>query len=241
MTANVDTTLPSPVWEEFSKETLSLTLPEAMVTDDIVDKANSLFNDMEASELFKENLLSYANVLAKGRYTLDQYLLAVQYSTYVMMDTGKTEAWKLTFPDRYSRLLAKGSTSKVIMAHASAYAKTKLVNLVIEQTMIKSSILNQHMFQEALNIQMDLARDAKSEMVRSTAASAVLAYTVMPDKPANQDEIVSASMSIIEQLAAATNALAQTNKEAIQGGSKTAKQVAQGSIYIDEIEVIPHG
>lgn len=224
--------LPAPVFEEFTIASLQQTLPPGTVDQKLVDKVNLLANNHEIADTFKQNFISYTNVLSKGSFTAAQYISALQYVSYRLMGYDKRPSWEKTFPQRYAELLKKGASSKEIHAHASAYNKTKLVNLITEQTLIPSYIINNHYFQEALNIEVEIMRDVDvSPKVRSEAAKAVLEYTNMPDSVANRDEISEKGINIIEQLAKATAALAESQRDANKKGITTVEEAARKPIY----------
>ena len=151
--------LPAPIFEEFTIASLQQTLPPGTVDQKLVDRVNQLANNPEIADTFKQNFISYTNVLTKGSFTASQYISALQYVSYRLMGYDKRPSWEKTFPQRYAELLNRGAQSKEIHAHASAYNKTKLVNLITEQTLIPSYIINNHYFQEALNIEVEIMRD----------------------------------------------------------------------------------
>ena len=61
----------------------------------------------------------------------------------------------------------------------TSYNKNKLVNLILEQSMIPSWVLNQDMYQKALNVQCELMLTANSEKV-SDAANSILTHLKPP-------------------------------------------------------------
>jgi len=233
-----ETTIPAPVFEEFTEENLSTVLNITSVPKELIDKINKLSQDDELSQTFKDNFIDYTTVLTKGAFSPEQYVNAVQYVSYRLMGHNVRQAWMKTFPERERALQAKGNSSKDINSHASMYNKTKLVNMITEQTLVPSYVINNSYFQEALDTQVKLMRDSEvSPKVRSDAAKAVLEYTVMPDALlANKDEVATKSLDIIEQLSKSVNALAQAKQSSIIEGTVTTKEVAQMSIYQDKVE-----
>jgi hypothetical protein len=225
--------IPSPIFNEFTQESVGVMLASKSITPGLVDKINELASSDELSQTFKENLTSYTTVLTKGLFTPAQYVSAVQYVSYRLMGHDVGPAWQKTFPDRYKALLDKGTTSKVIGSHASAYNKTKLVNLITEQSLIPSYIINNSYFQRALNIQVEIMDDHDvSPKVRSDAAHRVMEYTAMPDSlVTNKEDISDKGMDVIANLAASVKALAAGKRNAIIEGTLTTKEVAQMPIY----------
>lgn len=234
--------LPEPVFVEFTKQNVGELLNIKHVDADLVDKINQLAASTELSENFKENLVTYTSVLNKGSFTPAQYVSAVQYVSYRLMGHDIRPAWEKTFPDRYATLLAKGTASKAIHSHASAYNRTKLVSAVTEQSLIPSYIVNNGLFQKALNIQVKIMTDEDvSPKVRSDAAAKVLEYTAMPDSVlSNKEEVSEKGMDIIAALAKSVERLADTKRASIIEGKVTATEAARMPVYgdVEDAEVI---
>lgn len=230
-----DSQIPAPIFQEFTTDSVSELLNSKAISKDLVAKMNTLANSDELSESFKENLISYTTVLEKGTYTPAQYVAAVQYVSYRLMGHDVTPAWEKTFPDRYNTLLSKGTAAKGISSHASAYNKTKLVSAITQQSLVPSYIVNNHYFQEALDVQVEIMRDDEvSPKVRSEAAGKVLEYTVMPDALiTNKEEVSDKGMDIIAALAKSVNALAEGKRGAIIDGEITTKEAAQMPLYVE--------
>lgn len=62
-----------------------------------------------------------------------------------MGDTNK-DAYFKTFPHRYQELMARGVTDKDMSAYVAGYAKGKLVNAIMEQSLVPSWVLNQDVY-----------------------------------------------------------------------------------------------
>lgn len=78
----------------------------------------------------------------------------------------------LLLPFRIRFLIEKsGVSEKDQSSYISAYHKSKLVNLIFEQTLIPIHILNAPLLQQAINVQAELMLTANSEKVRSDAAA----------------------------------------------------------------------
>ena len=131
--------------------------------------------------MLRENFLGYINVLQEGKFKIEDYLNAVKYVSFKLMGKSNRTAYSLTFPDRYTRLMADPVLSKEVDSYVTAYNRGKLPNLILAQAMVPTHVLNQDMFQKALNVQMELALNARSEMVRSQAASSILTILKTPE------------------------------------------------------------
>ena len=168
---------------EITADLLRQALPRAqrsMVTPELVQR----FNDAATGELadtLRDNFLGYMDVLQDGKFKIDDYLSAVKYCSFKLMGKSNRTSYALTFPDRFNRLMADPTLNAEIDSYVTAYNKGKLVNLIMAQSMVPTNVLNQDMFQKALNVQMELALTAQSEMVRSQAANSILTVLKTPE------------------------------------------------------------
>jgi hypothetical protein len=197
------------------------------ITQDMVDQLNALSKDPEEARYIRENFVSFSKVLQEGRFKLGDYVRAVMYVTHKVMDRSNLEAYKLTFPDRYAALVADGRSSKDIASYVAAYNKGKLVTLVMEQAIVPTWILNQNMFQEALNTQYAIMNDVSvSDKVRVEAANSLLTHLKKPEVHKAElkvDIAMNDGMAALEQQ---ISNMAQMQKQLIEGNGATAQEVA---------------
>jgi len=168
---------------EITLDLLRQALPRAqrsMATPEIVERFNQAASG-EMADILRENFLGYMDVLQEGKFKLDDYLAAVKYVSYKVMGKSNRTAYSLVFPERFTRLMADATLSHEIDSYVTAYNKGKLVNLILGQTMVPTHVLNADYFQKALNVQMELALTAQSEMVRSQAANSILTVLKVPE------------------------------------------------------------
>jgi hypothetical protein len=140
------------------------------------------------------------------------------------------DAYSKTFPDKILRFNNEGVSAKDIASYVTAYNKSKLVNLILEQTLIPSYVLNQDLYQKALNVQAELMVTAKSEKVRSDAANSLLSHLKMPEKQTVELDLTVKEDSSIGQLRQATLELVQQQKLILQAGVMNAQQVAHSKV-----------
>ncbi len=203
------------------------------VNQELIDQINKTLNDPEMYETYRENLLSYTSVMADGRFKMDGYVDAVKYVSHKLRGASNIEAYIKTFPDKYQDFVNKGVASKDIASYITAYNKGKLVNLIFEQTMIPSYVLNQDMYQRALNVQADLMVNSKSDKVRSDAANSLLTHLKMPETQKVQLEIGVKEDSSIAALRATTLELSRQQRLMMEAGAMTAQDVAHSKFTID--------
>lgn len=205
------------------------------VNQELIDQVNATLSDPEEFEAYRDNLLSYTRVMSDGRFKVSEYVNAVRYVSHKLMGATNIEAYTKTFPDKYTRFVAQGVATKDIASYVTAYNKSKLVNLIFEQTLIPSYVLNQDMYQKALNVQAHLMVSANSEKVRTDAANSLLTHLKMPEKTKVELDINLKEDSSISALRAATMALAQAQLAAIGSGSATAQEIAHSRVVMAEV------
>jgi hypothetical protein len=198
------------------------------VTDDMITFINATEGD-EFRDIYKENLLGFSDVLQLGKYGMKEYLNAVKFVSYKLLGDSNSIAYAKTFPHRYQRLVDKNTPAKTISSFATTYNKGAIVHKIMERTLVPIHILNMDIHQEAINIQAELMRDAKSETVRQKAAECLIMQLKAPE--AAKIEIdVNYSNDSIDELRATTRALAQQQLALIQSGAVTAQAVAHSDI-----------
>lgn len=194
-------------------------------SQDLADKVNQYVGDPQFAEMLKENLVTYTGVLKEGRFKIADYISAVTYVSLKIMGFTNQDAYARTFPQRYQDLVARGADAKEISAYVAAYNKGKLVNLVLEQTLIPAWVYNQGTYQKAINRQAWLMENAKSEKVQAEAANSLLTHLKKPEKTQVELDIGYKDNSGMEELRDMMAGLAQRQKELIGQGMST-KDVA---------------
>lgn len=203
------------------------------VSQELIDQVNATLAEPEMYEQYRDNLLSYTRVMADGRFKIEQYLSAVKYVSHKLMGCSNIEAYSKTFPDKIVNFTNQGVSAKDIASYVTAYNKSKLVNLIFEQTLIPHYVLNQDLYQKALNVQADLMLTANSEKVRQEAANSLLTHLKMPETQKVELEIGVKPDSSIAALRAATLELAASQRLAIQAGQMNAQQIAHSKVVVD--------
>ena len=217
-----------------STDVLKESLPPALrtfATQELADKIDSITTDPLFANSIKENFVTYTHVLQEGKYKMEDYLNAVAYVSFKLMGYTNQEAYFKTFPNRYASLLAQGKDEKTISSYVRAFHKGKLVNKIMEQSIIPSWVLNQDAYQEAINKNVQLMRTAKSEKVQALAADSLLRHLSKPE--VNEGPLINIDMregSGLDELKNAISSLAQKQKELIQSGVST-KDIVEQKIY----------
>lgn len=214
-------------------------LPDKMkqsVNQELIDQINKTLSEPELYEAYRDNLMSYTKVMAEGKFKVSQYIDAVKYVSHKLMGCTNIEAYTKTFPDKYAAFVAQGVAAKDIASYVTAYNKTKLVNLIYEQTLIPHYVLNQDLYQKALNVQAELMTSAHSEKVRSDAANSLLTHLKMPETQKVELEIGVKEDGSIAALRATTLELARQQRLMVESGAMTAQEVGHSKLVIENAE-----
>jgi len=223
---------PSPL----TVDQFKIALPDKVkksINQELIDQINATLSDPDMYEAYRENLLSYTKVMADGRFKIGDYVNAVKYVSHKLMGASNIEAYVKTFPDKYQRFTSQGVASKDIASYVTAYNKSKLVNLIMEQTLVPSYVLNQDLYQKALNVQAELMLTAKSEKVRSDAAAHLMAALKMPETQKVELDIGVKEDGSIAALRATTLELARQQRLMVEAGAMNAQEVAHSKLVLD--------
>lgn len=215
-----------------------LALPDKVkksVNQELIDQINKTLSEPEMFESYRDNLLSYTKVMQDGRFKVSEYVNAVKYVSHKLMGCTNIDAYSKTFPDKIQRFAQQGVASKDIASYVTAYNKSKLVNLIFEQTLIPAYVLNQDLYQKALNVQAELMVSANSEKVRTDAANSLLTHLKPPEIKKVELDIGIKEDSSIAQLRQATLELARQQRLAMEAGQINAREVAHSRVIAAEV------
>lgn len=230
--ANHPSLRPTPQHNQalMTEEEFKEALPPHMkkrVNKTLIQNINKVLADPKCLDFLKDNLLSYTSVMREGKFKITQYLAAVHYVSHKLLGCTNMDAYIKTFPGKYKRFLAQGVDPKDIASYATAYNKSKLVNLIFEQTLVPAYVLNAPLYQQALNVQADLMMHARSEKVRSDAANSILTQLKPPEAKKIELDIGVRHDATVEELKRTTEKLVAQQKAMMQNGVLTAEEIAE--------------
>jgi hypothetical protein len=205
------------------------------VNQELIDKINTTLSEPDMYETYRENMLSYTRVMQEGKFKVSNYIDAVKYVSHKLLGKTNIDAFTTTFPEKIADWDSRGVASKDIASYVSAYNKSKLVNLIYAQTMIPIYVLNQDKVQMALNVQADLAMNARSEKVRSDAANSILTHLKQPETQKVELDIKTSEDSSIKSLRESTMELVAQQRKMIQAGLMDAQEVAHTKVIQGEV------
>ena len=224
-----------------SKELVIKAVPPNLknaVSDDLVDRLNAITSDQILAEEVRNNFISYSSVLREGKFKLEDYLNAVTYVSHRLNGDTQHDAYFKTFPSRYQNLMALGKTPKEISNYVAMFNKGKLVQKIQEQTLTPAWVMNQDMFQAALNTNYQIMMDDDvSPKVRVEAANSLLTHLQKPKEVTPAVNIDLRESSGLSELKKALGQLATQQQQLIEQGGSTRDVAAQRIIDVSAQEV----
>jgi hypothetical protein len=197
-----------------------------LVNDTTMKEIQKLSEDPEYGPEFLDTYLDHLQVLKENpNRTPDQYLSAIKFYSLVMADHSLTDAYVKTFPDRFTER-TKGyvpsdeypTAKSVLRSEASRYNKSMMVNKIRDVAGIPVQLIYRHTLHEAILVQAELMRTAKSEMVRQKASATLIQELKPQEDQVIQVEVEDNSTSVIEELVKATKALAAEQHRSVMAG-----------------------
>ena len=224
-----------------SKELVIKAVPPNLknaVSDDLVDRLNAITSDQILAEEVRKNFISYTSVLREGKFKLEDYLNAVTYVSHRLNGDTQHDAYFKTFPSRYQNLMALGKTPKEISNYVAMFNKGKLVQKIQEQTLTPAWVLNQDMFQAALNTNYQIMMDDDvSPKVRVEAANSLLTHLQKPKEVTPAVNIDLRESSGLSELKKALSQLATQQQQLIEQGGSTIDVAAQRIVEVSAQEI----
>jgi hypothetical protein len=223
---------------KFTVKQLRHALPKSkrhLVQQPLVDQLNEILKVPGVAEVYRDNFLGYASILADSRFALRDYANAIKFVSWRLLGDTYEVSFAKAFPERWNRMVQEyGHDTKRISNVVRSYAAGKLVLAIMKQTLIPSWVVNQDLYQKALNVQAELMMTARSEKVRSDAANSLLNQLKMPETAKVELDVKVQEDQSINELREATLALARRQREMIESGAMTAGEVAESKVVRGE-------
>ena len=218
----------------------------SMITQHTVD----VFNELESehgedfAEHYKQNFLSLSVIMKTGSYSIKDYINAVKYVAHKLLQNTDIDAYHLTFPDRYQRLMDKWTAEEMtedevraqkISPFVTAYKTGELVQKLSEQALMPTKVLNAPHFQAALNVQIDRMYNSFRDQDRIAAAESVLRYTAPNEVTKIEVDVGIKGHDEVQSLRDEMQRLAHQQQVSIAAGTNTSLQIAESQILHEEI------
>ena len=214
----------------------------ANVSQDMVNQLNTLSTDPDEARIIRDNVISFAKVLQHGQFKISDYVRASMYVSYKLMGHSNLEAYKKTFPDRYARMVQANKPGNAISSIVSAYNKGELVSKITERSIVPAWVLNQDVFQDAINTQSNIMKDPSvPARDRVAAANSIIMALKKPDAVKTELEVTVKNDGGMAALEERLNELTKLQRESIINGvsGMSAKEVAEMAIMANMKDVTP--
>jgi len=146
-----------------------------LLTQETIDEINKLVEDPDYGEEFKESMITSTSLLnGTEKWSIGQYIDAVKFYALTAGGLSQVEAYIKVFPERLQARLDRGQTKKDMAGEASRFSGSILVNKIRQQALVPLHLVNQGTTQLAINTLTTLMLNARSEVARVSAATALL-------------------------------------------------------------------
>ena len=202
---------------------------------EFVDTINQMVKDPDMADLYKKNIVTYADVLQDGRFKLVDYFNAVLFVSYKMMGMSSMAAYQKVFPTRCADMVARNISQKDMQSYASTYNKNKLVTLIYEQTLIPDYIMYASVRHRAIAAQANLL-SSQNEHVVQKAADSLMNHLKAPETAKMTIDIGTKDAGVLSDLSQALAKLSSMQHSAISGGFLNARDIAHEVIIEGELD-----
>ena len=122
--------------------------------------------------------------------------------------------------------MANGKSERYIDMNVSLYHKNKLVNKIMEQSLVPFWVLNQDARQKAVNTCVEIMEGSRNDLARVKAADTLLNYLQEPKEAGPLISIDARETAGFKELQNLLSDLANKQLQAINNGM-TAKEIAE--------------
>lgn len=204
-------------------------------SQEFVDTINQMVKDPDMADLYKKNIVTYADVLQDGRFKLIDYFNAVLFVSYKMMGMSSLAAYQKVFPARCADMVARNISQKDMQSYASTYNKNKLVTLIYEQTLIPDYIMYASVRHRAIAAQANLL-NSQNEHVVQKAADSLMNHLKAPETAKMTIDIGAKDTGVLSDLSQALAKLSSMQHSAISSGFLNARDIAHEVIIEGELD-----
>lgn len=200
------------------------------INQEMVDKINLAEKNGDFEGELEKDIISFSNVLKDGRYKLTDYFKAVEFCAHYLNGSSQVDAYLKTFPEIAKRRILEGKTSYATGA-PPMYFKGDLVQKILAQAQIPVRLFHHHKQHEAINTLFDLMTSPKAtDRIKMESADKLLAHLKEPEAQKIELDIGVKEDESVQDLQMAMKELARQQRELIEGGHLTAKQIANQQI-----------
>lgn len=205
------------------------------ITDELVETINGIIREPEYREEFRDNVLGYLDVLGDKRVNMVEYINAVKFVGFKVRGSTDRDAYIKTFPDRFKRLSDEGKGSD-ISAWTNGYKRSKMVIQMLERSIVPTYIVNADVYQDSINVLVKLMHNSKSDLVRQASAKTLMDGLTPPEVTKFSVDVNIKEDDAMIAMRATTQALLEAQKGEIVSGRKSAFDIANTDLVVEEGE-----
>jgi len=208
-----------------------------LIRQDIVDEVNHLVEDPDYGEEFRDSILTHIDILSgKENYSMREYTDAIKYYSLTAAGLSQADAYIRVFPERMQARLDRDQPKHKINGEASRFNQSQLVTKIRSQALVPLHLVNQGVTQQAINQLASLMMNARSDVAKVSAATALLKELRPPEVQQVELQLDTSEnyKNSIADLRKATELLAIQQQQSIQAGI-AVKSIAE-SIIVTEVE-----
>ncbi len=200
-----------------------------------VDEIAKLVEEPDYGPEFLEVYVDYFNVLDKGKWSMPYYMNAMKFFVLIEGGHAAVNAYIKVFPERLASRIARGGRKEEMGGEASRYNKSSLVNEIRKVSAIGIQLSHRHLLHEALDVQANLMRGARSELVRQKASETLIRELKPQEDTKIQLDVAVNERDTLDSLRDATEKLVLAQEQSIKAGL-AVKFIAEAKIIEAVIE-----
>jgi len=162
-------------------------------------------------------------------YTIEQYVDACKFLCLLSMEISVTDSYIRVFPGRWNVKRDAGGDEHAMRGEAARYGHNVLVNSIREQKQLKFHLVNQDVAQRMVHQLEWLAFNARSDVAKVSAATAVLKETRPPEAQKIELEVGMNDKSI---------EIAQQQTDVLKKIALNQQELYKQGFSLDEIQSI---
>ena len=198
---------------------LDMRLDKRLKTQDTIDLIQRIVDKgyLDEEEI-EERMIDTSSVLQTGRYTIPEYMNAIEFTTYRLQEQSQVEAYRRTFPDR-----CEGKTPGAIAGKASIYGNGKLVTQMLTIAQVPISILYMRERHKAIRKLAYLTDNADTERLQMESADKLLNHIKPPEEIKLELEVGLGAAAALDELKESLDSIATMARRKLDSGVIDAK------------------
>jgi len=146
-----------------------------LVDEGTVHNINKLAEDPEYGEEFRDSVITHTKILdGSEKWSMKNYIDAIKFYSLTAAGNSQVDSYIKVFPERLQARLDRGQDKSFMNGEASRFNATDLVNRIRQQSLVPLHLVNQGTTQLAINQLTHLMLNARSDVARVSAATALL-------------------------------------------------------------------